>query len=67
MQETYSIDWQAPPLLTIDQAIAGHIRLALDHTCGKIEGINGAAELLQMNPNTLQFRMKKVGIRSKRI
>ena len=50
------------PLLTMDQAIADHIRSALDRAHGQIAGPGGAAELLDMHPNTLRFRMKKLGI-----
>ena len=29
---------------------------------GVVEGPNGAAQLLEMNPSTVRFRMKKLGI-----
>ncbi len=47
---------------TMDEAIADHIREVLRRTGGKVRGPGGAAELLQMNPSTLRFRMKKLGI-----
>jgi transcriptional regulator with GAF, ATPase, and Fis domain len=39
-----------------------HIRAVLDHTNGVIAGPNGAAKILDMNPNTLRSRMEKLGI-----
>ncbi len=39
-----------------------HISNALKTTGGKISGKGGAAELLDIHPNTLYYRMKKVGI-----
>ncbi|MBN1605329.1 MAG: sigma 54-interacting transcriptional regulator [Polyangiaceae bacterium] len=50
------------PLHTLDEATAHHIRRALDHTQGKIHGPGGAAELLGIKPNTLRYRMDKLGI-----
>ncbi|MDC7220616.1 MAG: sigma 54-interacting transcriptional regulator [Spirochaetales bacterium] len=47
---------------SLDEAMAGHIKAALERTKGKIYGKNGAAELLDMKPTTLQSRMKKLGI-----
>jgi transcriptional regulator with GAF, ATPase, and Fis domain len=39
-----------------------HIEAALIHTQGRIEGSNGAARLLAINPHTLRARMRKLGI-----
>jgi transcriptional regulator with GAF, ATPase, and Fis domain len=39
-----------------------HIEWALEKTHGKIHGPGGAAELLHIHPNTLSFRIKKLGI-----
>ena len=39
-----------------------HIRLVLQATGGRIEGKDGAAEILALNANTLRSRMKKLGI-----
>ena len=49
-------------LLTMDQAIASHLRAALDRVDWQVAGPGGAAEVLGMNPSTLRFRMKKLGI-----
>ena len=39
-----------------------HILWALEQTGWKVRGKGGAAELLELNPSTLSFRMKKLGI-----
>lgn len=39
-----------------------HINSVLKQTNGRIKGKNGAAEILGLNPATLYFRMKKLGI-----
>ena len=39
-----------------------HILRALDATGWRIEGPNGAAAMLKLNPSTLRFRMKKLGL-----
>lgn len=48
--------------LTLDEITAQHIRRVLAKTGGKIHGPNGAGELLGINPNTLRYKMKKLGI-----
>jgi DNA-binding NtrC family response regulator len=55
---------QTETLLTMDQAMANHIRFVLEKVGGQVAGKGGAAEILQINPRTLRFRMKKLGIRS---
>lgn len=42
--------------------ISYHIRRMLKMTKGKINGPDGAAKLLGINPGTLRHRMKKLGI-----
>jgi len=39
-----------------------HIRSVLEYTNGVIAGPNGAAKILEMNPNTLRSRIEKLGI-----
>jgi formate hydrogenlyase transcriptional activator len=39
-----------------------HIRKVLDESAWIIEGSKGAARILEMHPNTLRSRMKKLGI-----
>ena len=48
--------------LTLDAAMARHIESALRRTHGRIEGADGAASLLAINPHTLRARMRKLGI-----
>ncbi|MEM9489142.1 MAG: sigma 54-interacting transcriptional regulator [Myxococcota bacterium] len=50
------------PVKTMDEAIAAHIRSVLERTRWKVSGPGGAAQLLEMNPSTLRFRMGKLGI-----
>jgi len=40
-----------------------HIAKILKRTGWKIDGPNGAARLLELNPSTLRSRIKKLGIR----
>jgi len=47
---------------SLDQAMADHIKLALSQARGRIEGREGAAELLDINPHTLRARMRRLGI-----
>lgn len=47
---------------TIRQNEIDLIVKTLDRTAGKIRGENGAARLLDINPNTLESRLKKLGI-----
>ncbi|MEN6449896.1 MAG: sigma-54 dependent transcriptional regulator [Thermoguttaceae bacterium] len=47
---------------SLDDAIRGHIEAALTLTHGQIEGRQGAAALLQINPHTLRAKMRKLGI-----
>ncbi|MCP4688876.1 MAG: AAA domain-containing protein [Desulfobacterales bacterium] len=51
-----------PDLLSLDEAMARHIKRALELTGGKIHGPDGAGRLLGVNPNTLRGRMRKMGI-----
>jgi transcriptional regulator with GAF, ATPase, and Fis domain len=52
--------------LSLDAAMAQHIELALAQTRGQVEGADGAAALLQINPNTLRARMRKLRVDAKR-
>lgn len=47
---------------SLDMAVKQHIEKALLQANGKISGKNSAAELLQVNPNTLRAKMKKLGL-----
>ena len=46
----------------LDEMIGRHIRRVLVKTEGKVNGPEGAAALLGVNPSTLRNRMKKLGI-----
>lgn len=39
-----------------------HVRRVLEETDGVIEGVQGAAKRLGLHPNTLRYRIKKLGI-----
>lgn len=49
-------------LTTLDEAQKHHIERALSVTRGQIEGDNGAAVILGINPHTLRARMRKLEI-----
>lgn len=51
-----------PVILSLDQAVKKHISQVLAHTGGKVEGKDGAADLLGLHPSTLRGRMKRLGI-----
>ena len=48
--------------MNLDVAMARHIRQVLQRTEGQIDGKNGAARILGINPHTLRHRMKKLGV-----
>ncbi len=53
-------------IVTLKEGERQHIRAALKVTGWKISGDGGAAEILDVNPKTLESRMKKLGIRRQR-
>ena len=46
----------------LDRIVSEHIKAALTATQGRVEGPQGAARLLGVNPHTLRGRMRKLGI-----
>lgn len=48
--------------LKLDDVVKNYIDEVLSITNGKINGSNGAAEILGVHPNTLRNRMKKLGV-----
>ena len=52
----------APSPQTIDQVERSHILAVLMQTNWRIEGSDGAAAVLNLNPSTLRSRMKKLGV-----
>jgi transcriptional regulator with GAF, ATPase, and Fis domain len=53
----------AAPIKTLREQERDHILAALQRTGGRVSGSQGAALLLDINPKTLEARMKKLGIR----
>ncbi len=51
---------------TLEELEREHILRVLSDTQWKVEGLNGAATILGLQPNTLRSRMKKLGIPIKR-
>ncbi len=62
-KELPRIDGAAAAGVTLKENERNHIPWTLEKTGGKIRGKGGAAELLESNPSTLHFRMKKLGIK----
>ena len=52
----------ADETLELNALIKDHIQRVLQLTGGKIHGPGGAGEVLGVNPGTLRYRMKKLGI-----
>ena len=50
------------PIRPLEAVIVEHIERALASVGGRIEGPDGAASLLGVNPHTLRARMRKLGI-----
>lgn len=53
---------QKTSLVTMEDCERSHIIAVLEHTRWKVSGANGAAQILNMIPTTLDSRMKKLGI-----
>jgi len=51
------------PAPTLDEVDRRHILAVLKKTAGVIEGPRGAATILNLHPNTLRSRLKKLGLR----
>ena len=47
--------------------IVAHIKQALTMIQSKVNGKNGAAELLGINPSTLKGKMRKYGVVTKKV
>jgi len=56
-------DATPPKLSTLRDAECHHILAALRECRGVVEGPNGAARILNLHPNTLRSRMKRLGIK----
>jgi transcriptional regulator with GAF, ATPase, and Fis domain len=53
---------EVPSPQSIEQVERGHLLAVLMQTNWRIEGSDGAAALLNLNPSTLRSRMKKLGV-----
>ncbi len=65
--DTGSPDWLSntgshPGMASLEQHEKAHILHVIDMSGGRIQGRGGAAEILDIHPNTLRSRMKKLGI-----
>jgi transcriptional regulator with GAF, ATPase, and Fis domain len=60
--KTLELHRQSEETDNLDAGISRHIRRVLSKTKGKVNGPDGAAALLGINPSTLRNRMKKLGI-----
>ena len=58
-----AFDPSSTPLKTLREQERDHILAALRRTSGRVSGTQGAAMMLDINPKTLEARMKKLGIR----
>ena len=54
--------WEVRTIEPLDVAIRRHIERALAACHGRVDGRYGAARLLEINPQTLRARMRKLGI-----
>ncbi len=53
-------------IMSLEAAIRSHIEAALRKAAGRVEGPNGAARLLHINPNTLRAKMRKLRVERKK-
>jgi len=63
---TGTVSYSPPGLLPLIEVERCHILHVLEATGGRISGSGGAAEILQIHPNTLRSRMLRLGVRVKR-
>jgi transcriptional regulator with GAF, ATPase, and Fis domain len=63
---TVAVPESGEQVLDLDSVTEQHIKRVLGITGGKIHGPGGAGELLGINPNTLRYKMRKLGIPFKR-
>ena len=61
-EEDDGAEGESSTFLTLDQAMKAHIERALRRSHGFVDGKNGAAKELAINPHTLRARMIKLGI-----
>ena len=56
----------ATSLVSLEEVERRHIEAVLSYTRGIVEGNEGAAKILELHPNTLRSRMKKLGVQRAR-
>ncbi len=56
-------DGRLTEFLSLEEYQRQYIQLVLESTDGKVSGKNGAAEILQIHPQTLFSKMKRLGIK----
>jgi transcriptional regulator with GAF, ATPase, and Fis domain/tetratricopeptide (TPR) repeat protein len=56
------VEARPPDLVTLAEAERRHIAAVLRHAGGRITGAGGAAEILDLKPSTLNFRIKRLGL-----
>ena len=61
--EPVEVSEEQTEIIPLEEVERQHIIRALEATGGKISGEDGAAALLKIHPNTLRFRMQKLGIK----
>jgi Nif-specific regulatory protein len=59
--------WSSSNAASLEHVEREHVLSVLKQTGGVIEGAKGAARILNLHPNTLRSRMKKLGIEAKRL
>jgi len=57
----------SPPLRRLDEVERDHIRGVLERCGWRVNGDGNAADVLGLHPNTLRFRMKKLGLARPRL
>jgi len=63
LTESSGADESQEDLITLKEMERRHILQALETTGWRISGTKGAAKILDINPNTLRNRMKKLGLK----
>jgi transcriptional regulator with GAF, ATPase, and Fis domain len=53
---------EGDPIMSLDEALRGHITRAIEVAGGRISGPGGAAELLGLKPTTLRSKMQRLGL-----
>jgi len=62
LKKNVELGVQSEEIDNLDEVISRQIRRVLSKTKGKVNGPDGAAAFLGINPSTLRNRMKKLGI-----